>query len=163
MSLALPLQIHGPADLAPLVGHELGASQWITIDQARIDEFAEATLDRQWIHCDAERAARESPYKTTIAHGYLTLSLGPTLNDQIILFPGARMVLNYGLNRVRFPNAVRSGSRLRLKLRLLEMEDIPGGVQLTLRQNFEVAGQEKPVCVADSVMRVFWDEPDRPA
>jgi acyl dehydratase len=148
-----PRVLNSLEDLKPLAGQELGTSHWHSITQERIDAFAQATGDRQWIHCDPERATVESPFGTTIAHGFLTLSLGPSLMDEVFLIEDARLAINYGLNRVRFPAAVRVGSRLRLRLRLLDVQDIDGGIQATFQQIFEVEGQEKPVCVAEAVLR----------
>jgi acyl dehydratase len=140
-------------DLKLLAGQEMGTSDWLTITQERIDAFAQATGDLQWIHCDPDRAAAESPFGATIAHGFLTLSLGPSLMDELFRLEGARLAINYGLNRVRYPAAVRVGSRLRLRLSLLDVQDIPDGIQATFQQTFEVDGQEKPVCVAETVLR----------
>jgi acyl dehydratase len=140
-------------DLKPLAEQEMGTSDWLTITQERIDAFAQATGDRQWIHCNPDRAAAESPFGATIAHGFLTLSLGPSLMDELFRLEGARLAINYGLNRVRYPAAVRVGSRLRLRLSLLDVQDIPDGIQATFQQTFEVDGQEKPVCVAEAVLR----------
>ncbi len=142
------------ADLQALVGQEIGASDWITIDQQRIDRFAEATGDHQWIHVDAERAAA-GPYGATIAHGFLTLSLLPLFFQTGFDIDDVRMGLNYGLNRVRFPAPVRVGSRLRAHFKLLSFEPLPGGAQLTVEVTMELEGSSKPVCVAESVSRRF--------
>ena len=152
--VAMPPRVLKSIDnLKPLAGGELGTSDWLTITQERIDAFAQATGDRQWIHCNPDRAAAESPFGATIAHGFLTLSLGPSLMDELFRIEGARLAINYGLNRVRYPAAVRVGSRLRLRLRLLDVQDIPDGIQATFQQTFEVDGQDKPVCVAEAVLR----------
>ena len=143
------------AELRELVGQELGLSDWVEVAQRQVDAFAAATGDRQWIHCDAERARRESPYGEPIAHGFLTLSLGPALVGQIVEVQGVGRIVNYGLNRVRFPAAVRVGRRVRLRLELLQLEDVPDGVQMTCRQTFEIEGESKPACVAEAVWRMY--------
>jgi acyl dehydratase len=142
------------ADLQPLVGQELAVSDWITVDQACIDLFAQATGDHQWIHVDAERA-KAGPFGTTVAHGFLTLSLLPRMAAQAFAIDDVRMAVNYGLNRVRFPSPVPAGSRLRGRFKLLAYEPIDGGVQLTLEVTMEREGAAKPVCVAESLSRRF--------
>ncbi|MFZ2990257.1 MaoC family dehydratase [Ideonella sp.] len=142
------------ADLADKVGQIVGQSDWITVDQARIDRFAEATGDHQWIHVDPVRAA-EGPFKTTVAHGFLTLSLLPLMFDAGFEVADVRMGINYGLNRVRFPAPVPVGSRLRGQFKLLAYEALPGGAQLTVEVSVEREGSDKPVCVAESVTRRF--------
>lgn len=138
------------------VGQEVAVSDWFEVSQARIDQFAEATGDRQWIHIDTEWARRESPYGTTIAHGFLTLSLTSFLMSQAITFrQRPRMRINYGLNRVRFPAAVRSGARLRARLVLRALEDIAGGVQATWDVSMECEGAAKPCCVAEWLIRYY--------
>ena len=137
------------------VGDEFGPSEWLEIDQQRIDRFAEATDDPQWIHVDPERAA-EGPFGTTIAHGFLTLSLlvrfwyevGPKDDEY-------RMGINYGTNKVRFPSPVRVGSRVRGRFTVAAIEEIEGGIQLTLNGLAEREGQEKPVCAAELVFRQY--------
>ena len=137
--------------LFELVGVELGPTPWIEVPQSRIDEFAAATDDPQWIHTDPVRAAAESPYGTTIAHGFLTLSLCvPMLYEA--LPPAGGMVLNYGVNRVRFPAAVPSGSRVRGRFRVLSVEGSPAGERATIEAAVECEGIEKPVCVAELVV-----------
>jgi acyl dehydratase len=136
------------------VGRELAASDWISVDQARIDRFAEATGDHQWIHVDAERAAA-GPFGATIAHGFLTLSLLPLMSETAFAVDDARMGVNYGLNRVRFPHPVRAGSRVRGHFKLLAYEPLDGGAQLTVEVTMEIEGQAKPACVAQSVSRRF--------
>ncbi|WP_395696156.1 MaoC family dehydratase [Nocardioides sp.] len=138
-------------ELAAASGEELGTSDWLTIDQERVDRFAEATGDHQWIHVDVERAAA-GPFGGTIAHGYLTLSLVPYLGSQVFALdtPGAK--LNYGVNKVRFPNPVRVGSRVRAHVALGEVTDVPAGKQLTLRYTIEIEGEAKPACVAETVV-----------
>ena len=139
-------------DLAALVGHALATSDWIAIDQARIDAFAEATQDRQWIHVDPARAAA-GPFGVTIAHGFLTLSLMPALLASAFVIDDVRMGVNYGVNRVRFPAPVPVGSRLRAHFRLIGFEPILGGAQVTLEASVEREGGAKPVCVAELVTR----------
>jgi acyl dehydratase len=141
-------------DLRAAVGTELGVSDWIRIDQRQVDEFASATGDHQWIHTDPERAAR-GPFGGTIAHGFLTLSLLPVICEGLIQVGGVRMGVNYGTNKVRFPAPVPVGSRVRGRVELLEITDIPGGVQLVARVTVEREGGDKPVCVAESVSRLY--------
>ncbi|MFR9751453.1 MaoC family dehydratase [Nocardia sp. 004] len=135
-------------------GADLGASDWMEIDQQRIDAFAEATEDRQWIHTDPERAAA-GPYGTTIAHGYLTLSLLPSIMSQIFRITDASARINYGVNKVRFPAPVPSGSRIRGRARIVTVEEVSGGLQMTSVVTIERAGGDKPVCVAEMVMRAL--------
>jgi acyl dehydratase len=137
----------------PAVGAVLGPTEWVAIDQSRIDAFAAATDDPQWIHVDPVRAAA-GPFGTTIAHGYLTLALLPAFLAEV-LDTGAGLTVNYGLNRVRFPAPVPVGSRLRARFEVLGAEDVPGGVQLTLAATVERDGGEKPVCAAEAVYRVL--------
>ena len=139
-------------DLQPLVGQELGVSEWVSVDQKRIDQFAEATGDHQWIHIDPVRAAA-GPFKTTVAHGFLTLSMLPEMSASAFEVRDTRMGVNYGLNRVRFPAPVPSGSRLRGRFKLLSYEPIEGGAQLVVEVTMEREGSPKPVCVAESVAR----------
>jgi acyl dehydratase len=143
------------SDLQPLVGQALGSSDWLTVDQDRIDLFAEATGDHQWIHVDPERAAK-GPFGTTIAHGYLTLSLLPIFFSTGFQIRNAGMGVNYGLNKVRFPAPVPVNSRLRAHFRLLAWEPIDqGGAQLTIEVTVEREGSAKPVCVAESIVRRY--------
>jgi acyl dehydratase len=144
--------INGADELKSLIGQHLGTSDWVEIDQERVNLFAEATGDHQWIHVDPE-LAKDGPFGGTIAHGYLTMSLGPVLLPQVVTVTGFSMGLNYGLNKVRFPSPVPVGSKLRLSAELLDVEDVPGGVQSTYRLTFEVEGQAKPVCVAEPIYR----------
>jgi acyl dehydratase len=144
-------------DLRGAVGEALGPSDWLDIDQKRIDGFADATGDHQWIHVDPEKAAA-GPFGTTIAHGYLTLSLLPALTPQLLLVEGVRMGINYGVNRVRFPSPVPVGSRLRATGRITEVAEVANdtdSVQLTLTVTVEREGGTKPVCVAESVSRFY--------
>jgi acyl dehydratase len=141
-------------ELAGQVGRDLAESGWTTVDQARIDRFAEATGDWQWIHVDAARAAA-GPFGATIAHGFLTVSLLPAMRHEALHIDDVRMGINYGLNRVRFPAPVPVGSRVRAKFRLLAFEPLPGGAQLTIQATIERDGSAKPVCVAELVSRHF--------
>jgi acyl dehydratase len=142
------------AELQARVGQEIGASDWILIDQQRIDHFAEATGDHQWIHVDPERAA-QGPFGATIAHGFLTLSLLPHFFASGFAIDDVTMGVNYGLNRVRFPTPVRVNSRLRAHFRLLGYEPLTGGAQLTVEVTVELEGSPKPACVAESVSRRY--------
>lgn len=141
-------------DLTPLVGSELGVSDWLEITQQRIDTFADATDDHQWIHVDPARA-KDGPFGTTIAHGYLTLSLIIPLWTQLLDVREVRNKLNYGLNKVRFPSPVPVGSKVRVRASLASVEEVPGGVQLTLDAVVECDGSEKPACVAQPVFRFY--------
>ena len=147
--------------LKPLIGQEIHTSEWLTVDQAMIDEFANATRDRQWIHVDPKRAAAESPYGNTIAHGYLTLSLYPALRGLVDsgkpLAPGVKRVINYGINKLRFPNAVVAGSRIRAHCKLLSVAEAKGSLELVEEYTVEIEGQQRPACVAECVMRLFFD------
>ena len=138
-------------ELGPISGEELGTSDWLEIDQDRVNRFADATGDHQWIHVDLDRAA-SGPFGGTIAHGYLTLSLVPFLGAQVFSLetPGAK--LNYGVNKVRFPSPVRVGSRIRSRVVMGDVTALPTGTQLTLRHTIEIEGQDKPACVAETVV-----------
>jgi acyl dehydratase len=140
------------ADLAASVGQEIGVSDWHEIPQSQIDLFAEATGDDQWIHVDPERA-KEGPYGTTIAHGYLTLSLLAPLMKTTYRIEGAKMAVNYGLNKVRFAAPVRVGSRVRVRVSLASVDEIPSGVQSVWSAVIELEGSEKPACIAEPVTR----------
>ena len=146
--------INGIAGLKDYVGKHLGYSEWTTITQEQVNAFADATDDHQWIHVDVERA-KAGPFKAPIAHGYLTLSLGPALSPQIYTVSGVAMGVNYGANKIRFPAPVPVGSRLRLGAKLLTLEEIAGGVQVTMEYAFEVEGAPKPSCVAEVVFRMY--------
>ena len=138
-------------EVVDAVGQELGTSDWLTIEQDRVDQFAEATGDHQWIHVDVERAD-SGPFGGTIAHGYLTLSLLPTLGSTVFSLetPGAK--LNYGVNKVRFPHPVRVGRRIRSTVSVADVADVPAGKQLTLRHVIEIEDEAKPACVAETVV-----------
>ena len=142
------------AELEPLVGAEVALSDWITVDQSRINQFAEATGDHQWIHVDAERA-KAGPFRSTIAHGFLTLSLLPEMSASAFEIRDSRMGVNYGLNKVRFPAPVPSGSRLRGRFKLIAYEALQRGAQLTFEVTMEREGSDKPVCVAESIARRY--------
>ena len=142
------------ADLQALVGQAIGTSDWITVDQQRIDLFADATGDHQWIHVDVERA-KAGPFGAPVAHGFLTLSLLPEMAASALDIADGRMGVNYGLNRVRFPAPVPVDSRLRAHFKLLSYETIDGGAQLTMEATMEREGSPKPVCVAESVTRRY--------
>jgi acyl dehydratase len=146
--------IIGLDELKRAEGATLGTTEWHEVTQDAIDAFAEVTGDRQWIHIDPERA-KDTPFGGTIAHGYYTLSLAPMLTAQVLSLEGFAFALNYGLNRVRFPAPLPVGSRVRLTAEVAELQDIPGGAQMTLRLTFEREGGDKPVCVAESVSRVY--------
>jgi acyl dehydratase len=137
------------------VGRELGVSEWLEISQERINQFADATGDHQWIHVDAAKAATDSPFKTTIAHGFLTLSLISQLLRAALQFEGARMAINYGLNRVRFVAPVPSGSRVRGRFTLASVEDAGGAIQAVWSVTVEHEGTEKPSCVAEWLVRYY--------
>jgi len=140
--------------LAQRIGEEIAVGEWITVDQGMIDDFARATGDHQWIHVDPVRAAA-GPFGSTIAHGFLTLSLLPRMAESAITFDDVRMGLNYGLNKVRFPAPVPVGSRLRGRFRLLAYDPLPGGAQVTMEVTMQREGSDKPVCVAESISRRF--------
>jgi acyl dehydratase len=146
--------------LSAQVGQEIHVSDWIPVDQARIDAFAAATGDFQWIHTDPERAARESPWKRTVAHGFLTLSLLPLLRGVSQggeeRYPGVRRIVNYGLNRVRFTNAVLEGARVRGRARLVAVEEFKGGLQVTEEITIEIDGHTRPACVAETIARLYF-------
>ncbi|HEX2576722.1 MAG TPA: MaoC family dehydratase [Aquihabitans sp.] len=147
--------IQGIAGLKDLVGTHLGHSDYLEITQERVNLFAEATGDHQWIHVDPERAKAESPFGGPIAHGYLTLSLGPVLAPQIMRVEGIKMGVNYGAGKVRFPSPVPVGARLRLGAELTAVEDIPGGAQVYMTFTFECEGAPKPSCVSEIIFRYY--------
>jgi len=153
--------IETPQDMKQHIGEEIGVSEWVTIDQSTIDKFADATGDHQWIHVDVERA-RAGPFGATIAHGFLTLSLLPrffedTLTIRTPVAPGVKNVINYGLNKARFPNAVRVDSRIRGRFTLVKVEAVaPNALQITEQYTAEIDGQPKPGCIAEGVMRLMF-------
>jgi acyl dehydratase len=144
------------AELPTLVGQEVAISDWVEVTQDRITQFADATDDRQWIHVDPTRAATESPYKTTIAHGFLTLSLASLLLRNAITIDGLRMAINYGTNRVRFVSAVPAGSRIRGRFTLAAVEEAGNALQATWNATIEREGHQKPACVVEWVVRYYW-------
>jgi acyl dehydratase len=147
-----PLTVEYPRDLQQHIGQELGPSDWITVDQAMIDKFAEATGDHQWIHVDVERAKREMPGGKTIAHGYLTLSLVPRLASTLLKVTKRSRGVNYGSNKVRFTGMVPAGARVRLRQKLLKVEEVANnGVRVTSEMTMEVEGQERPALVAETM------------
>jgi acyl dehydratase len=148
------LTISGIDELRAKVGEELGVSEWREVTQDEIDAFADATGDHQWIHVEPERAA-QTPFGSTIAHGLYTLSLGPRFTFAMFTIEGFAFGLNYGYNKVRFPAPLPVDSRVRMRATLAAVDDVPGGVQLTITQTFERDGSEKPVCVAESVARMY--------
>ncbi len=142
------------------VGKEVRVSDWLEVTQQRVDAFADAIDDHQWIHCDPARAAKDSPYGGTIAHGYMTLALynklrGLMMDDRSTL-PGVRNVINYGINKLRFPSAVRVGARMRARVTLEAVEEVSGGLQITEHYTAEVEGSTKPACVAEVIMRMYF-------
>ena len=151
-----PLIIKDLHLLREFVGQEIGVTEWFQISQGRIEQFAEATEDRQWIHLDRERAGKESPYGMTIAHGFLTLSLISHFVGKLIQFPSSvRLAVNYGLNRVRFPAAVRADSRIRARVSMLDLNELPDSVDATYSVTIEIEQSEKPACVAEWIVRYY--------
>ena len=149
------MRIVDVADLPSLETSVLGPGPWHEVSQRQIDQFADATGDHQWIHVDVERARKESPFGGPIAHGYLTLSMGPRLVPQVVAVTGISMGVNYGCNKVRFPSPVPVGSKLRAGVEMLEVEDVQGGVQATMKITYEVEGAPKPACVAEILTRYY--------
>ncbi len=147
--------INGVEELRGLIGEELGVSDWVTIDQAEVDTFAKTTRDEYWIHTDPERAKTDSPFGGTILHGLFTLSLGPGFSYEIYEIKGFGVGVNYGYGKVRFPAPVPVGSKVRMRATLTAVEEVGGVIQVTVTQTFEVEGGEKPVCVAESLARLF--------
>ena len=152
----MPLVLETPHSLRDWVGRELAVTDWFAITQDRIEQFAEVTEDRQWIHLDRERAERESPYGTTIAHGFLTLSLlSRFMKEAIEIRGGVRMSVNYGLNRVRFPSPVRADFKIRVRFTLQSLKDLPDALEAVFDARVEVEGSNKPCCVAEWVVRYY--------
>jgi acyl dehydratase len=147
--------IENLTELKTLVGEHLGYSEYMTIDQERVQLFADATGDQQWIHTDPERAKAQSPFGGPIAHGYLTLSLGPVLLPQIFSVGGIAMGVNYGANKVRFMAPVPVGAKLRAGVKVLAVDEIAGGAQVTIETTFETEGSSKPSCVAEVIFRYY--------
>jgi len=142
-------------DLPSLAGQEVGVSDWVLIDQDRINKFADATGDHQWIHVDIERAKKEMPGGKTIAHGYLTLSLIPMLGNQILRVTGISRGINYGANKVRFTNMVQVGSRVRGREKILSVEPRAGGLQMIAEMTIEIEGQDRPACIAETIGLIY--------
>jgi acyl dehydratase len=153
----MPTVFNTPAGLKGAVGTHLGYSEWLTITQERINQFADATGDHQWIHVDPVRA-KDGPFGACIAHGYLTLSLVNLFLPQIVEVRGIRMGVNYGVDKVRFPAAVRVGARIRGGGELINVEEVKGGVQATIRVTVEIEGSDRPGCVVDTISRFFPQE-----
>lgn len=143
------------AELPSLKGQVLGVSEWFEVTQDRVNTFADATDDHQWIHVDPERATAESPFGGPVAHGFLTLSLFVPMWSQVLVVTDAKMAVNYGLNKVRFPSPVPVGSKIRLSATLIDVEEVKGGLQLLASGVVEREGTQKPVCVLESVARLF--------
>ncbi|MCY1431304.1 putative enoyl-CoA hydratase 1 [compost metagenome] len=150
----MPRIFEHPEELLGCVGEALGASDWLSVEQSRIDQFAEATGDHQWIHVDPVRAA-SGPFGGCIAHGYLTLALVNLFLPQIVEVRGISMGVNYGCERVRFPNVVKAGARVRGSAELVAAEVVKGGVQATIRVTVEIEGEERPGCVVDTISRYY--------
>ena len=146
--------ITGLEELKRAEGEDLGTSEWHEVTQKDIDAFADVTGDHQWIHVDPERA-KETPFGGTIAHGYYTLSLAPRFSEQIIRLEGFAFAVNYGLDKVRFPAPLPVGSKVRMHAKLENLEEVPGGAQIKMKLTFEREGGEKPVCVAETLARVY--------
>ena len=149
-----PTVITGPDEVKAAVGQEIGVSDWYEVTQEEIDRFADVTGDHQWIHVDPERAA-QTPFGGTIAHGLFTLSLGPKMSYEIMDMQGFAFGVNYGYGKVRFPAPLPVGSKVRMRATLTNVEDVAGGLQVTITQAFEREGGEKPVCVAEHVFRMY--------
>jgi acyl dehydratase len=152
---AMTIEFQTPEALRGAVGTHLGFSDWMEITQERIDLFAEATGDRQWIHVDPERA-KSGPFGTTIAHGYLTLSITNLFLPQLLRVPAAKLGINYGANKVRFPAPVPVGSRIRMGSEIIDVQDVPGGLQVTARNTVEIDGHDKPGCVVEAISRFLF-------
>ena len=152
----MPLVFETPHSLRDWIGREIAVTEWFPVTQDRIQQFADVTEDRQWIHVDRERAQRESPYRTTIAHGFLTLSLLSYFMRQALeIRRGVRMSVNYGLNRVRFPSPVCADSKVRAHFTLRSMKDLPDALEAILDARLETQGNDKPCCVAEWVVRYY--------
>ena len=145
-----PRTFNSISELTAAIGEDLGYGDWLEVTQERIDAFADATGDHQWIHVDPERA-NDGPFGATVAHGYLTLSLLPLLAGDTFTVNGPKLVINYGLNRVRFPSPVKVGSRIRANAEIVSIDDSPAGVTMVVRSTVQIDGVEKPACVAENV------------
>ena len=151
----MPAMFRSADEFKAATDRSFGPTDWLVVEQSRIDQFADATGDHQWIHVDVERA-RSGPFGGTIAHGYLTLSLGNLFLPQLLQAEGARMGVNYGCDRVRFPSAVRAGRRVRGRAEILGTDDVPGGIQVKIRITVECEDGDKPACVADTLSRWYF-------
>jgi len=150
------LVLENPSSLAEWVGREIGATDWLTITQDLIQQFADVTGDRQWIHLDRDRVRRDSPFQTTIAHGFLTVSLLSRFMREVVeIRSGVRMTVNYGLNRVRFPAPVRADCRIRAHFTVQSVQQVPGALEAVFQVTIEAEGSEKPCCVAGWVLRYY--------
>jgi acyl dehydratase len=149
------IEIANLAQLRELIGTEVAVSGWLRIDQRHVDQFADATGDRQWIHVDVERATRDLPFGGTVAHGFMTLALLPRFFSETIRMSDVSLLVNYGLNRVRFPTPLPVGSRVRGRLKLLSVEDVTGGAEMIWDVTVEREGEAKPVCVAEAIFRRY--------
>jgi acyl dehydratase len=147
-------EINGVDEVKALVGHEIAVGDWHEVTQAEINAFADATGDHQFIHIDPERA-KQTPFGGTIAHGFYTLSLLPKLTDEMVTFNGFSFAVNYGLNKVRFPAPLRVGAKVRLRSTVTAVDDVPGGIQISRTETFDTDAGEKPVCVAESLARLY--------
>jgi acyl dehydratase len=147
--------VQGTQGLRGLVGQHLGYSDHVEVTQEQVNLFAEATGDHQWIHVDVERARKESPFGGPIAHGYLTLAMGPRLVPQVLRVDGVSMAVNYGCDKVRFPAPVPVGSKVRVGVQLMDVSDVAGGVQVKMLFTFEIEGATKPACVAENLFRYY--------
>lgn len=148
-------RFHTLAEMPPKVGKELGLSDWFEVTQERINDFAIATLDEQWIHIDKKKAEKLSPFGTTIAHGFLILSLAPNLVSYTYEIENLKMGINYGTDKVRFTNPVKSGSMIRVRSELMQFDHIDNGAKIKVKATFEIKGQEKPACIAELIAMVF--------
>jgi acyl dehydratase len=152
-----PVVVRNPQSLKELVGREIGVTEWFRVTQQRIEQFAQATEDRQWIHLDSARTSHQSPYGTTIAHGFLTLSLiTHFLSEVIQIESGVRLAVNYGLNRVRFPAAVQTGSNIRGRVALLSFKELSDSLEAIFAVTVESEPSDKPVCVAEWIVRYYY-------
>jgi len=142
------------------IGNLIHQSEWVEVSQEKIDRFADATDDHQWIHIDTQKASEESPFKATIAHGYYTLSLYPKLRGLVDpstpVFPGTKNIINYGINKLRFPGPVISGSTIRANCKLISVEEVKGSIELIEEYSVEVKDQDRPACVAECIMRLYF-------
>lgn len=152
----MPHVVQGAEELKSIEGKTFGPSEWFAVEQDRIQLFADATGDQQWIHTDPVRAAKESPFKKPIAHGYLTLSVLPVFFSDLLQIEGAKLAVNYGLDKVRFPAPVPAGSRVRATIAVSAIEEITGGSQMRATATVEVEGGTKPVCVAEILYRYYF-------